>query len=70
MVQNCAIFFVVNAREVIKKLKSEGWVEARHSKHLILVKDDKICPIPMHGKKDLKIGTLKSIEEITEVKLR
>jgi predicted RNA binding protein YcfA (HicA-like mRNA interferase family) len=60
----------MTAREVLKKLKDAGWVELRHSKHLILTKDGKICPIPMHGSADIKIGTLISIERITGVKLR
>ena len=60
----------MTAREVIRRLKDDGWTELRHSKHLILTKDGKICPVPIHGAKDLKTGTLSSIERITGVKLK
>jgi predicted RNA binding protein YcfA (HicA-like mRNA interferase family) len=60
----------VKSREVIAIFKQNGWIEARHGRHLILEKDGMICPIPIHAGKDLRIGTLKSIERITGVKLR
>lgn len=61
---------LVTARDVIRKLQDAGWTQLRHSKHLIVTKDGKICPIPIHGSADIKIGTLVSIERITGVKLR
>lgn len=58
------------AREVLKLLKLEGWEVLRQKgSHVIMVKDGRICPVPNHGKKDLAIGTVKSIERITGVKL-
>jgi len=55
---------------VVKTLQKEGWVIDRRTRHTILKKDAKTVPIPIHGNKDLPIGTLKSIERITGVKLR
>ncbi len=59
----------MTARKVIRKLQDAGWTQLCHSKHLILPKDGKICPIPTHGSADIKIGTLASIERMTGVKL-
>ena len=62
----------MNSREIIDKLKADGWVPARvkgshhHFKHptksgLVTVK---------HPAKDFPIGTIKSIERQSGVKLR
>ena len=59
----------MNYKQVMKTLQREGWCIERMTKHCVMKKDDKIVPIPMHGSKDLPIGTLKSISRITGVKL-
>jgi predicted RNA binding protein YcfA (HicA-like mRNA interferase family) len=59
----------VNSKQVIKVLEGNGWVIDRTTKHCILKKGGKTVPVPMHGNRDLPIGTLKSIERITGVKL-
>jgi predicted RNA binding protein YcfA (HicA-like mRNA interferase family) len=55
---------------VIKVLKKEGWEVARisGSPH-VLVKGEKVISVPVHGSRDLKTGTLKSIEKDSGVKL-
>ncbi|MBI5427681.1 MAG: type II toxin-antitoxin system HicA family toxin [Nitrospinae bacterium] len=57
-------------RQVVKILLADGWVIDRTTKHCILKKKGKTVPVPMHGARDLPIGTLKSIERITGVKLK
>jgi predicted RNA binding protein YcfA (HicA-like mRNA interferase family) len=59
----------MNSEEVIKKLKETGWVIDRTTKHCIMKKGSKIVPIPIHGNKDIPIGTLKSVSKITGVTL-
>lgn len=59
----------MNSKQVIKALQKEGWVIDRTTKHCIMKKGSKTVPIPMHGSKDLPIGTLKSIAKMTGVKL-
>jgi len=51
----------VNSREIVKRLKSEGFeeVSVRGSHHKFR-KGDKVVIVP-HPKKDLPIGTVKSI---------
>jgi len=52
----------VNGKVLIKLLKSNGWVLDRVSgSHHILKKDSKTIVVPVHGTKDIKIGTLNSI---------
>jgi predicted RNA binding protein YcfA (HicA-like mRNA interferase family) len=60
----------MTGKQVVKILQNHGWVIDRKTRHIILKKDAKTVPIPMHGNKDLPIGTLRSIERITGVKLR
>lgn len=59
----------MNSKQVVKALKKEGWMIDRITKHCIMKKGSKTVPIPMHGSKDLPIGTLKSIAKMTGVKL-
>ena len=56
----------MNSKETVKALLAAGWVVDRTTKHCIMKKDGKTVPIPMHGKKEIPIGTLKNIERITE----
>ena len=52
---------VLNPKEALKVLLKVGFVKKRQTgSHLILYKDGKIIPIPMHTK-DLKKGLTKSI---------
>ena len=60
----------MNGKEIIKKLKKAGWHVIRiASSHHILSNGTKKATVPVHGKKDVKIGTVKSIEKQTGVKL-
>lgn len=62
----------VTSREVIAALKADGWVEDRvRGSHHIFVHPTKpgIVTVP-HPRKDFPIGTLKSIEKQSGLKLR
>jgi predicted RNA binding protein YcfA (HicA-like mRNA interferase family) len=62
----------MDAKVVIKQLKKAGWrhVSTRGSHYKM--KKNGFAPIvvPVHGKKDLKPGTLNNIENATGVKLK
>lgn len=62
----------VVGKTVIKKLKDEGWQHvSTHGSHHKMKKEGQLpIVVPVHGKKDLKPGTLKSIERATGVKLK
>ena len=61
----------MNGKEVIKKLEAKGWMLYRvNGSHHIMHKDGVSVSIPVHGSKDIKIGTLSSIEKQTGVKLK
>lgn len=52
----------MNSKELIKILKKAGFQEvSQKGSHLKMKKDTKILIVPEHGKKDIPIGTLKSI---------
>ena len=62
----------MNSREVIKALKQDGWVEVAqagsHKQFTHPVKSGRATvPFP---KRDIPLGTLKSIEKQTGIKLR
>jgi len=62
----------MTAKQVLGVLRANGWQELRRKgSHLQMVHAhlDRHTTIPMH-KGDLKIGTLKSIEKQTGVRLR
>ena len=59
----------MTGKEVIKSLKKHGWKKHTGGRHLVMKKNSIRVPIPMHGNKDIPIGTLKSIEKATGVKL-
>ncbi|HYA41167.1 MAG TPA: type II toxin-antitoxin system HicA family toxin [Syntrophobacteraceae bacterium] len=60
----------MNGKQVLRLLKNNGWVIERISgSHYVLAKGRKVVSVPVHGQKDLKIGTLKNIEKISGVKL-
>lgn len=63
----------MNGKEIISRLKQEGWVLAKvEGSHHIMKKDGmpRAVPVPVHGNKEIGIGLLKAIEKQTGVKLR
>jgi predicted RNA binding protein YcfA (HicA-like mRNA interferase family) len=60
----------MNYKQVIKTLQAAGWMIDSTTKHCILKKQGETVPVPVHGSKDIPIGTLKNIERITKVKLK
>ncbi|MBI1778364.1 MAG: type II toxin-antitoxin system HicA family toxin [Proteobacteria bacterium] len=63
----------MNAREVVRLLKAAGWIEARSKgSHLQMKHPTKgdLVTVPVHGSRDLKSGTLASIERQAGMKLR
>ncbi len=62
----------MDGKTVIKILEQHGFKCLRiNGSHYIMSNGHcKPFPIPVHGKKDLRIGTLKSIERLSGVKLK
>ncbi len=63
----------MNARQVLQALGADGWVEVRSKgSHRQLKHPSKpgLMTLPMHGSRDLKPGTLASIERQAGLKLR
>jgi predicted RNA binding protein YcfA (HicA-like mRNA interferase family) len=61
----------MNAKQVIAKLRAEGWVLDRiNGSHHILVKSGQAVPVPVHGSRDLGAGLLAAIQRQTGVKLK
>jgi predicted RNA binding protein YcfA (HicA-like mRNA interferase family) len=61
----------VNGQDIVKRLKSEGWAVLRQEgSHVRMGKGAERTTVPLHGKHDLKPGTLASIERQTGIKLR
>lgn len=62
----------MNSRDVIKALKRDGWIEVNqvgsHVQFKHPTKPGKVT-VP-HSKRDLPIGTLRSIEKQAAIKLR
>jgi predicted RNA binding protein YcfA (HicA-like mRNA interferase family) len=57
--------------QVIAKLKAAGWHVLRiESSHYQLGKDEQRTTVPVHGKRDLKPGTLASIQRQTGVNMK
>lgn len=60
----------MNAKEIIKLLEQAGFYKkSQNGSHVKMTNGEKITIVPNHGKKDIKIGTVKSIEKHTGVKL-
>jgi predicted RNA binding protein YcfA (HicA-like mRNA interferase family) len=62
----------VSSREVIDRMKAAGWVLARtKGSHCHFAHPHRagVVTVP-HSKRDLPIGTIKSIEKATGLKLR
>ena len=62
----------MKSREVIKRLKADGWAEVRQEgSHIQFRHETKPGTVTVpHPKSDLAIGTLKSIEKQSGLKLR
>jgi predicted RNA binding protein YcfA (HicA-like mRNA interferase family) len=62
----------MDSRTVIKKLKQDGWVEVRHAgSHKQFRHPQKKGRVTVpHPKRNIPIGTLKSIEKQAGLKLR
>ncbi|MCK7578727.1 MAG: type II toxin-antitoxin system HicA family toxin [Chromatiales bacterium] len=61
----------MNGNEIIKRLQAEGWrVLRQSSSHVRMGKGTARTTVPVHGKTDVKPGTLASIERQTGVKLK
>jgi predicted RNA binding protein YcfA (HicA-like mRNA interferase family) len=59
----------VTGKELVKLLKAKGWGLARiEGSHHILVRGTKTISVPVHGKKDLKKGTLEALRKQGELK--
>lgn len=62
----------MNARQVIRLLNADGWLDVgQDGSHLNLKHPTKPgrVTVPIHGSRDSKIGTLKSIERLSGVNL-
>ena len=54
----------MNGKDMVKRLKKLGWVVDRiEGSHHIMFKDGVSVVVPVHGGKDLRPGTLGSIEK-------
>lgn len=62
----------MDGKEILKALKKNGWqvirIKGSHH-HLFNPELGKNVTVPIHGKKDLKIKTVKSIEKAACIKL-
>jgi predicted RNA binding protein YcfA (HicA-like mRNA interferase family) len=61
----------MNANEVIRRLKADGWqlVRVRGSHHL-MEKNGKVVPVPVHGSREIGKGLIAEIERQTGVKFK
>ena len=54
----------MTGKELVKRLKAAGWVGDRiEGSHHILVKGTRTISVLVHGKKDLKKGTLEALRK-------
>ncbi|UTC90331.1 type II toxin-antitoxin system HicA family toxin [Treponema denticola] len=61
----------MTGKEITKILKKNGWtIDRIKGSHHIFIKDDKTIPVPVHGNKDLPIGTVKNIFRLAGIKER
>ena len=61
----------MDSKEVLKILKANGFEKvSQKGSHLKLTNGERITIVPIHGSKDIPVGTLKSIEKQSGVKLR
>jgi len=51
-------------------LKDDGWsLDRVKGSHHIMIKAGKICPVPVHGTRDIPSGTLAKMAKIAGVRL-
>jgi predicted RNA binding protein YcfA (HicA-like mRNA interferase family) len=61
----------MNGKEVISKLKVNGWQLVRiNGSHHIMAKGSSAVPVPVHGMRDVGPGLLAAITRQTGVKLK
>ncbi|MBF6617731.1 MAG: type II toxin-antitoxin system HicA family toxin [Candidimonas sp.] len=61
----------MNGKDIIKKLKAQGWeILRQEGSHVRMGKDNARTTVPLHGTRDVRAGTLASIERQTGVKLK
>lgn len=61
----------MNGNDIIKRLKAEGWqVLRQEGSHVRLGKGSAHVTVPVHGKHDVKPGTLAAIERQTGIQLK
>jgi mRNA interferase HicA len=61
----------MNGRDIIKRLQAEGWeILRKEGSHVRLGKGGARTTVPVHGSRDVKAGTLASIERQTGIKLK
>lgn len=61
----------MNGKDVLKKLQTQGWCVLRQEgSHVRLGKGNARTTVPVHGSRDIKMGTLTSIERQTGIKLQ
>jgi predicted RNA binding protein YcfA (HicA-like mRNA interferase family) len=54
----------MTGKELVKQLKKEGWESTRiEGSHHILVRETRTISVPVHGKNDLKKGTLEALRK-------
>jgi hypothetical protein len=59
----------MTGKEIIKLLKKNGWTPDRiKGSHHIFAKNNKTIPVPVHGNKDIPIGTVKKIFKLAGIK--
>ena len=58
----------MTGKELMKHLKQHGWVLDRiKGFHHIFIKGSKTIPVPVHGSKDIPIGTVKNIFRLAAI---
>jgi predicted RNA binding protein YcfA (HicA-like mRNA interferase family) len=61
----------MNGKEILRRLQAENWAILRQEgSHVRLGKGSLRTTVPLHGNRDLKPGTLASIERQTGIKFR
>ncbi len=61
----------MNGKDIVKTLKAHGWeVLRQEGSHVRMGKGAERTTVPVHGTRDVKAGTLASIERQTGVKLK
>jgi len=54
----------MTGKDMVKRLKKLGWtIDRIEGSHHVMFKDGVSVVVPVHGGKDLKAGTLNSIEK-------